>query len=81
MAPPLRHPAHDSRAGRPGPKLGPARQPQWPPAFDREIYKHRNVVERCFDRLKQWRDIATRYDTTAQSHEAAVTLASLLTWA
>ncbi|MEU2049004.1 IS5 family transposase [Streptomyces diastaticus] len=52
-----------------------------PPAFDRELYKHRNVVERCFNRLKQWRGIATRYDKTAQSYEAAVTLASLLMWA
>ncbi len=52
-----------------------------PPAFDREAYKHRNVVERCFNRLKQWRGIATRYDKTVQSYEAAVTLASLLMWA
>ncbi|MFD6760264.1 IS5 family transposase [Streptomyces roseolus] len=52
-----------------------------PPAFDRETYKHRNVVERCFNRLKQWRGIATRYDKTAESYEAAVTLASLLMWA
>ncbi|WSU71082.1 IS5 family transposase [Streptomyces sp. NBC_01102] len=52
-----------------------------PPAFDREAYKHRNVVERCFNRLKQWRGIATRYDKTIQSYEAAVTLASLLMWA
>ncbi|MFG2836502.1 IS5 family transposase [Streptomyces zaomyceticus] len=52
-----------------------------PPAFDREIYKHRNVVERCFNRLKQWRGIATRYDKTAESYKAAITLASLLMWA
>ncbi|MFJ2907424.1 IS5 family transposase [Streptomyces sp. NPDC087212] len=52
-----------------------------PPAFDKEIYKHRNVVERCFNRLKQWRGIATRYDKTAQSYKAAVTLASILMWA
>ncbi|MGW7452730.1 IS5 family transposase [Streptomyces sp. NPDC054787] len=52
-----------------------------PPAFDREIYKHCNVVERCFNRLKQWRGIATRYDKTAPAYEAAVTLASLLMWA
>ncbi|PVC82174.1 hypothetical protein DBP19_33495 [Streptomyces sp. CS090A] len=51
------------------------------PAFDRETYKHRNVVERCFNRLKQWRGIATRYDKTAASYKAAVTLASLLIWA
>ncbi|CAL9627654.1 hypothetical protein SUDANB99_05948 (plasmid) [Streptomyces sp. enrichment culture] len=32
-------------------------------------------------RLKQWRGIATRYDKTAESYEAAVVLASLLMWA
>ncbi|WUL28170.1 IS5 family transposase [Streptomyces sp. NBC_00353] len=52
-----------------------------PPAFDRESYKRRNVVERCFNRLKQWRGIATRYDKTAEPYQAAVTLASLLMWA
>ncbi|GAA2251045.1 hypothetical protein GCM10010232_43750 [Streptomyces amakusaensis] len=49
-----------------------------PPAFDCEVCKRRNVVERCFNRLKQWRGIAPRYDKTAQSYEAVVTLASLL---
>lgn len=52
-----------------------------PPTFDKQLYKHRNVVERCFNRLKQWRGIATRYDKTAESYQAAVTLASLLMWA
>lgn len=45
-----------------------------PPAFDREVPKHRNVVERRFNRLKQWRGIAARYDKTARTHEAAVVL-------
>ncbi|AIR96089.1 hypothetical protein SGLAU_00305 [Streptomyces glaucescens] len=35
------------------------------PAFDRETYKQRNTVERCINRLKQWRGIATRYEKTA----------------
>ncbi|WUC24753.1 IS5 family transposase [Streptomyces sp. NBC_00562] len=52
-----------------------------PPRFDKQLYKQRNVVERCFIRLKQWRGIATRYDKTAESCQAAVTLASLLMWA
>lgn len=52
-----------------------------PPAFDRQLYKRRNVVERCFNRLKQWRGIATRYEKTAESYQAALTLASLLMWA
>jgi transposase len=51
-----------------------------PPAFDKQVYKRRNVVERCFNRLKQWRGIATRYDNTAECYQAAVTLASLLMW-
>lgn len=50
------------------------------PAFDRERYKQHNVVERCFNRLKQWRGSATRYDKTAQSYQAAVTLAALMIW-
>lgn len=52
-----------------------------PLAFDRNTYKRRNVVERCFNKLKQWRGIATRYDKTSESYQAAVTLAALLMWA
>ncbi|MER7983904.1 IS5 family transposase [Streptomyces sp. NPDC095817] len=52
-----------------------------PPACDRQIYRQRNVVERCFNRLKGFRGIATRYDKTATSYEAAVSLASFLLWA
>lgn len=52
-----------------------------PPGFDRDIYRRRNVVERCFNRLKGFRGIATRYEKTATSYEAAVTLASFLLWA
>ncbi|WP_399428167.1 transposase [Streptomyces sp. WAC 06783] len=52
-----------------------------PPAFDQQMCMRRNVVERCFNRLKQWRGIATRYEKTAESYQAAVTLASLLMWA
>lgn len=32
----------------------------WP--FDKEVYKHRNVVERFFNRLKEFRRVETRYD-------------------
>ncbi|MET8021784.1 IS5 family transposase [Streptomyces decoyicus] len=53
-----------------------------PPGFDRQVYRQRNVVERCFNRLKGFRGIATRYDkTAAASYEAAVSLASFLLWA
>ncbi len=77
-----RHRPHHSRTGRPYRQPGPAGSlGGCPPAFDKQVYKRRNVVERCFNRLKQWRGIAARYDKSAQSYQAAVTLASLLMWA
>lgn len=57
-----------------------ARRRGRPPAFDRELYKRRNVVERCFNRLKHARAVATRYDKLADSYRAWVVLAALLMW-
>lgn len=51
-----------------------------PPAFDRELYKARNVVERCFNRLKQFRAIATRFDKLATRYRAQLHLAALILW-
>lgn len=51
-----------------------------PYAFDAEIYRARNVVERCFSWLKHWRAIATRYDKKATNYLGALTVASLLLW-
>lgn len=51
-----------------------------PPAFDRERYRGRNVVERCVNRLKQWRAVATRYDKRAVNYRAGVVIAALLLW-
>jgi transposase len=51
-----------------------------PCRYDRERYRHRNVVERCFLRLKQWRRIATRYDKRAETYLAFLTLASIILW-
>lgn len=50
------------------------------PAFDRDLYKRRNVVERCFNQLKQSRALATRYDKTATSYTAVITIAAILLW-
>ena len=36
-----------------------------PPNFDAEDYRGRNVIERSYSRLKQWRGLATRYDKLA----------------
>ena len=48
--------------------------------FDKSIYQTRNVVERCFNRLKQFRRIATRYEKKAENYQAMLTLASILLW-
>lgn len=46
-----------------------------PPAFDAGLYALRNTVERGFNRLKQWRGIATRYDKYALTYLGGVLLA------
>ena len=51
-----------------------------PRTFDAVAYKGRNVVERCFNKLKQWRAIATRFDKTARTYLAGLTLAATLIW-
>ncbi|WP_456302375.1 IS5 family transposase [Streptomyces albogriseolus] len=59
---------------------GRRRRRERPCGFDRTVYRRRNVVERCFNRLKQWRGIATRYDKQPDRYLAAITLASTLIW-
>lgn len=51
-----------------------------PPAFDAEEYKQRNAVERCINRLKQWRGLAMRTDKLAIAYQAALHVAAILIW-
>ncbi|MDH6229350.1 transposase [Streptomyces sp. MJP52] len=51
-----------------------------PPAFDAEAYKQRNAVERCINRLKQWRGLAMRTDKLVIAYQAALHLAAILIW-
>lgn len=51
-----------------------------PRRLDAITYKGRNVVERRFCLLKQWRGLATRYDKHAVNYRAAVMLAAVLAW-
>ncbi|MEU4678351.1 transposase, partial [Micromonospora sp. NPDC023737] len=51
-----------------------------PPAFDKATYRKRNVVERCFNRLKQWRDLATRYAKRASLYRASLVLIATVIW-
>jgi putative transposase len=45
--------------------------------YDRHLYKERNVVERFFARIKQYRRVATRFDKKATNFLGFVWLASL----
>ncbi len=54
-----------------------AKEPQPCPTY---IYRHRNLIERCWSRLKEWRAIATRYDKTALCYAAGVAIAASLDW-
>jgi transposase len=51
------------------------------PAIDGHIYALRNLVERCFSKLKHSRRLATRYDKTADSFLGFVLVASIRLWA
>ena len=51
-----------------------------PPAFDTTDYKGRNVIERGFNTLKQWRGPATRYDKLAIVYRAAAVLRAITIW-
>jgi transposase len=51
-----------------------------PPAFDAGLYKRRNLVERCFNKLKQFRAIAARFDKLASRYRSGLLLASLILW-
>ena len=50
------------------------------PPFDKAAYKGRNVIERAFLHLKDWRRVATRYDKLARNFRATITLALLVKW-
>src|SRR3954467_11720393 len=54
-----------------------AKDPQPCPDY---IYRHRNLIERCWSRIKEYRAVATRYDKTAPSYGATVAIAASLDW-
>lgn len=49
-------------------------------AHDKHIYKARNRIERCFNKLKHFRRIATRYDRRARYFLAFVLIACAMIW-
>lgn len=49
-------------------------------AFSHWVYRQRNLVERFFNRIKQFRGIATRYDKRPENFLAAVKLVAARIW-
>ncbi len=48
--------------------------------IDRSLYRLRNLVERCFNKLKNARRVATRYDKTAESFLGFIDITSIRLW-
>ena len=48
--------------------------------FSKTLYKERNLVERFFNKIKQFRRIATRFEKLAENFRAMITLASIRIW-
>ena len=51
-----------------------------PIPYDKMAYKHRNRIERCFNKLKHFRRFATRYDRLASHFLAFIQLAAAMIW-
>jgi transposase len=51
-----------------------------PREFDVHQYKHRNLIERLFCRIKHFRRVATRYDKLAQHFASFVALVAAFVW-
>lgn len=51
-----------------------------PVGYDEEAYKRRNVVERSFNTLKQWRSLSTRDGKLALTYRSALVLQSVVHW-
>lgn len=51
-----------------------------PILHDAALYRHRNRIERCFNRLKHFRRFATRYDRRTIHFNGFVLLAATMIW-
>ena len=51
-----------------------------PICFSRHLYKGRNLIERFFNKIKQFRRVATRYDKLAENFLASLKLACVRIW-
>nr|BFE79380.1 hypothetical protein GCM10020093_019810 [Planobispora longispora] len=51
-----------------------------PVGYASDLYKERNTVEWCFQKIKTWRCLATRYDKASESYEAGLYLRGSVMW-
>jgi transposase len=59
------------------PVVPPKRNRRSPWRYDKKLYEGRNVVERNFRNIKQFRRVFTRYDKLDETYNAFVSLASI----
>ncbi|SED14364.1 IS5 family transposase [Streptomyces melanosporofaciens] len=62
---------HRKRRGRSGGR---------PPAFDKAQYRRRNAVERCVNKWKQFRAVATRYDKRDYIFNGTLAVSAIVIW-
>ncbi len=60
--------------------IPPTAQRRTPIAYNREAYRARNLVERLWCRLKDWRRVATRYDKLAANYLSSTLIAAIITY-
>lgn len=51
-----------------------------PHYYDESIYRTRHLIENCFQRLKSFRRVATRYEKMAVNYAGFVSMACVLIW-
>ena len=60
--------------------IPPKRNRTEPICFSRHLYRAHNLVVRFFNKIKQCRRVATRYDKLAANYLAFIQLASIGLW-
>ncbi len=60
--------------------ISPKRNRKIQSPYDRDLYKERNLIERFFAKLKQFRRVATRYDKVLINFMGFVKLAAMAIW-
>ena len=60
--------------------IPPTRNRTYRRPYDTDLYKERNRIERFFNKLKQFRRVATRYDKLLANFMGFVKLAAIAIW-